>query len=198
MFLKNLSQQEIEELYSKSIIAEYKNDNIIFNKYDTPQNLHVLLEGEVCICDFELDGTKKVITTITEKGDTFGEVFLFVNTIYEHVAIASGDVKVLKIPKDVALKSHEISRALISIFAQKAYILNKRVQILYCKTLREKLNLFFELNKNICNIVKITQTRDELADYLNVTRPSLSRELMSMQRDGLISIYKTEIKLNDN
>ncbi len=195
MFLNNFSQQETKELYGKSKIEVYSDGNIIFNKNDIPQNLHVLLEGEVCICNFDENGAKQVVTNIMAKGDTFGEVFLFVDTKYEHTAIASGDAKVLKIPRNIALQNHKISQALISIFAKKAYVLNKRVQILYCKTLREKLNLYFELNKNEFNIVKISQTRDALADYLNVTRPSLSRELMNMQRDGLISIEKTEIKL---
>ena len=37
--------------------------------------------------------------------------------------------------------------------------------------------------------------REELADYLGTTRPSLSRELMNMQDEGLIEIDRSKIKI---
>ncbi len=39
--------------------------------------------------------------------------------------------------------------------------------------------------------------REELADFLNAARPSLSRELMKMQDEGLIAIDRQEIKILD-
>ena len=36
-----------------------------------------------------------------------------------------------------------------------------------------------------------------MADYLGVARPSLSRALMRMQKDGLIEAGKNEIKILD-
>ena len=39
--------------------------------------------------------------------------------------------------------------------------------------------------------------REELADFVNTARPSLSRELMSMQTDGLIRVDKRTIQILD-
>ena len=39
--------------------------------------------------------------------------------------------------------------------------------------------------------------REELADFLGVARPSLSRELMRMQADGLIEVSKKYIYIKD-
>ena len=39
--------------------------------------------------------------------------------------------------------------------------------------------------------------REELADYLGTTRPSLSRELMKMQEEGLIRVEKKFIYIPD-
>jgi CRP-like cAMP-binding protein len=43
----------------------------------------------------------------------------------------------------------------------------------------------------------LNMNREELADYLGTTRPSLSRELMNMQEDGLIDVSRSRILIND-
>ena len=43
--------------------------------------------------------------------------------------------------------------------------------------------------------INVSMKREELADYLGTTRPSLSRELMKMQQDGLIDVSKNVIKI---
>ena len=45
--------------------------------------------------------------------------------------------------------------------------------------------------------MKLDMTREELADYLGVTRPSLSRTLTQMQEDGIVSIHGKLIKVTD-
>jgi CRP-like cAMP-binding protein len=39
--------------------------------------------------------------------------------------------------------------------------------------------------------------REELADYLGTTRPSLSRELMKMQQEHLIETDRNMIRITD-
>ena len=41
------------------------------------------------------------------------------------------------------------------------------------------------------------ETQEELADYLGVARPSLSRALMRMQKEGMIEAGKNQIKIID-
>ena len=43
----------------------------------------------------------------------------------------------------------------------------------------------------------LAMNREELADYLGTTRPSLSRELMKMQQEQLIETDKYTIKIVD-
>ena len=51
------------------------------------------------------------------------------------------------------------------------------------------------LNQNKSDTIYIS-SKDKLARYLNVTRPSLSRELINMKNDELIDFGKHFIKLN--
>ena len=44
-------------------------------------------------------------------------------------------------------------------------------------------------------IFTIPFNRQEMADYLNVERTALSKELSKMQKEGLISYYKNTFKI---
>ena len=86
---------------------------------------------------------------------------------------------------------------MLSILAQKAYFLNQKVQILSCATLRQKIARILLKNCRPDGKVLLAMNREELADFLNTARPSLSRELMKMQDDGLITIQKRDIFITD-
>ena len=46
-------------------------------------------------------------------------------------------------------------------------------------------------------VVDLKMNREQLAAFLGVARPSLSRELMRMQADGLIEVSKKRILIKD-
>jgi CRP-like cAMP-binding protein len=43
----------------------------------------------------------------------------------------------------------------------------------------------------------VSMSRQEMADFLNTARPSLSRELMRMQNDGLITVEGRKITVRN-
>lgn len=45
--------------------------------------------------------------------------------------------------------------------------------------------------------ILLTETREEVADYLDITRPSLSRELSRMQKEGIIAIQGKKMWIMD-
>lgn len=203
-----MNDEEIESCLecSKSEIVSYKKDEMIFFIEDKPKKLFILIEGSVAICHDSLSGKRNIITTINHEGDMFGEVFLFINkNEYENYAIAVNDTKVLQMPKEYLYsgcsKNCTFHTLLISnmltILAQKAYYLNQKLNILSSNTLRQKISKLLLRNSSKDGNVILKMNREELADFLNVARPSLSRELMKMQDDGLIKIDKNKIKIID-
>ena len=46
-------------------------------------------------------------------------------------------------------------------------------------------------------VVQVEMNREELADYLGVARPSLSRTLMQMQSEGTREVEKKQIRILD-
>ncbi|EAE7954681.1 TPA: winged helix-turn-helix domain-containing protein, partial [Listeria monocytogenes] len=45
--------------------------------------------------------------------------------------------------------------------------------------------------------IELTETREEIADYLDITRPSLSRELGRMQKENIIRIEGSSVIILD-
>lgn len=203
-----MSESDIENCLrcSQSEIITYQKDDIIFYQTDEPRNLLVLAEGTVAVCHDTISGKRSIVATFDRSGELFGEVFLFLNRKeYDHYAQAVTPASVLQIPKEFlyhtcgnncGYHSRLISN-MLSILAQKAYFLNQKVQILSCATLRQKIARILLKNCQPDGKVLLAMNREELADFLNTARPSLSRELMNMQDDGLITIHKREIYISD-
>ena len=83
------------------------------------------------------------------------------------------------------------------MFARKAFTLNTKIQVLNSGSLRQRIVRYITNCEEVDNVVKMTLTREEMADFLNTTRPSLSRELSNMQKEGLIEINGKHIILLD-
>ena len=73
--------------------------------------------------------------------------------------------------------------------------MTKKLHLLSSTSLKEKLAIYFLENADKDGIVRLSMNRENFADFLGVARPSLSRELMNMQKDGLIVVDKEEIKI---
>lgn len=181
-------------------VRSYAREQIIFRPGETPARLLVLLEGAVRVGRYLPDGERRVVASFDRPGELFGEVFLFLpNTPYEHFAEAAAPCRVLALPRDffacAPAARERLVENLLSIFAQKAYFLNQRVQILSCATLRQKLARVLLRHAAPDGRVRLPMGREELADFLGAARPSVSRELARMRDDGLIAFSRAEIRL---
>ena len=91
-----------------------------------------------------------------------------------------------------------ITHNLISILAEKAFILNRKIEHVTKRTTREKLMSFFSEQAVIsgCPEFDIRFNRQELADFLCVDRSAMSGELSKMRQEGIISYSKNHFKLH--
>jgi CRP-like cAMP-binding protein len=78
-------------------------------------------------------------------------------------------------------------------------IMNSRIGYLKVKSMREKLAAFlFEQHQRTGNrTFMIPMNREQLADYLNVSRPSMSRELGRIRDEGVIDFYRSSFTIKN-
>lgn len=190
---------------SKAYTKQYQKQDVVFSQIDPPLSLYVLLEGTVAVCKDTMDGKRYLVNKIDEQ-QVFGEVFLFLNQVeYSYYAVCLTDCLILEIPKDFLTQScmgncqahAKIMRNLLSILAGKAYFLNQKVLLLSSGSLRGKIvRYLFELDHGQ-KYIHLPLKREQLAAYLNVTRPSLSRELGLMCKEELISLNLDVVQILD-
>ena len=85
------------------------------------------------------------------------------------------------------------------LLGEKNYHLNTKMELLLLKGMREKLAtyLLLEARKQKTTSFTISLNRNQLADYLNVSRSSMCRELGRMQEEGIIEYYQNSFKILD-
>lgn len=197
---REFTQDEILSLIEEkdTDIKRYEKGSFIFEEDDTPDKLYVLIEGYVEVSKLTFSGKKILITTIENPGDMFAEVYMFMGKgKYDMSAQAVEESVVLSVSCDFfenishnikAGVSAKIRKNLMSIFAMKAYNLSGKVRLLGCGSIREKIALYLIENQTASGQITKNPSREELSDYLNVTRPSLSRELGNMEKEGIIKL----------
>lgn len=205
---EGLSESEIEGCLAccGAKAATYEKGEMIFGPWEAPQSLHVLLSGGVAVCQDTVSGRRTVMTTIREAGELFGEVYLFLNkSSYDYYAMAVEPARVLVMPKvffyhncTKGCVSHaRLIQNMLAILADKAYFLNRKLQLMSAGSLRQKIARLLLQNAQPDGRVDLAMNREEMADFLGTARPSLSRELMKMREDGLIGFKGKQIIIHD-
>ena len=189
---KGFTQDELLCLLEENSteIKKYEKGSFVFEEGDVPDRLYVLIYGLVEVSKLTFSGKKILITTIENPGDMFAEVYMFMGkSKYDMSAQTGEESLILSISYNTnALAAEKIRKNLMSIFAMKAYNLSGKVRLLGCGSIREKISLYLIENQTPSGEIAKNPSREELADYLNVTRPSLSRELGNMEKEGIIRL----------
>ena len=195
---KDIEEKELQEILNSSIIKAFEKGEMVFQDTDKPDGLLILLSGELMVCKDTFSGKRLIITTISSPGDMFGEVYPFIGVEqYDMYVEAKRYSKILILDVNFLTESEKIRENLLFIFAQKAYTMNRRLRVLGATGIRGKLARFIvdrqveEKKKNI----KINMSREQMADFLNVTRPSLSREMGAMIEEGILSLNGKILKV---
>lgn len=207
ILFQNISELEIENILmcSGAQVKTYKKNVTIFSQADPPKALYVLLSGSVAVCKDSPEGKRYIVTTIGER-DIFGEVYVFLEEKdYSYYALTTSESNILEIPKSFFFHTCQKSctghasmiRNMLGILAKKAYYLNNKVQLLTSGNLRQKIAKYILERRHKSIYVKLNMTREQFADFLNVARPSLSRELIKMQKEGLIEVDRDMIRIID-
>lgn len=165
-------------ILSSSKILHFKKGESIFEIEDIPKYLYILLSGVVYVCENTLEGKRNIIAVFEERGECFGEVVLFLDAPYPYYTLMAQEGELLAIPKDFVLSY--MSKAMNKVLAKKAFNLSNKIQLLSKASLREKILHYLSSHP------QTPLKRYELADFLGVSRPALSKEILAMRKEGVI------------
>lgn len=190
--------------------VSYKKKDIIFSVGQTVTNIGLVLLGSVQIEHNDLFGNKSILAIIGV-GGVFAEAYACArNEPLMIDVIANEDCEILFISASKLFENcsecdsrNKLIQNLVIIGAQKNLQLSKHNMHTTPKTIRGRLMSYFseQISAQGRNKIIIPFDRQQLADYLNLDRSALSKELIKMKKDGLIEYHKNEFKIklrNDN
>lgn len=184
-------------------VRSYKKGEIIAMEGEDCTAMGMVLSGNLELRK-EFPAGHYMTLTYLDVSDVFGEVIVFSQMHkYPATIIATTDAEILFLDSGAILKLMEgcesVTRNFVSILSNKILMLNKKTSILSFKTIEEKVaSYILEEYKAKNNLTfNIPLNRKELAGYLNVPRPSLSRTMAAMKDQGLIDYYQNTIKILD-
>lgn len=205
----SISNQQCQLFFNifPPIIHLYEKDEIIVRRGEHFHKIGLILKGKATVHQDTSYGTSNVITWLYEL-DTFAEVLMFIpSQTYPTSITATTSTQVLYIEptqithvidtiKDV---QHTLLTNITKLIAQKAFVLHSKVEILTIKGIKAKICYYLldQSEKNNTSNFEIPLNRDQMASYLHVSRPSLSRELRVLVDENVIKFKGNKFEITD-
>ena len=207
MLFKGMNEEEITQALSFLQAKEqiFKKGTGIFHAGMVTDRMGLILEGSVTIENNDLWGNRSILSLLG-KGQLFAETYAYLPDepmLVDVVANENCRILFLKVgslhnpltkgaPWAITFLSN-----LLGISAHKNLVLSGRSFHTAPKTIRGRVMSYL----NSVSLQKkqkefdIPFDRQQLADYLNLERSALSKELGKMQKDGLIAVRKNHFSI---
>jgi CRP-like cAMP-binding protein len=184
-FFEGLTEDDIATLLFSSPGAKrkYKEGDYVAHQGEICDKIAIMTKGSVYSVMINEYGKELILSNI-ESPDVLGYTYLFATDNKFNVnLIAKTPCEMYFIEKEriVSLMHQRPSfmQSYIRAMADRGLVVFKRLYELNLSSLKQRLLKYLEKNPEITN-------QAELAKLFGVTRPSLSRALAELRRDGLI------------
>ena len=204
---RGMSETEVSSALSSLRAQEkrYKKGQALLHAGDVTEKLGLVLEGSVTIESNDAWGNRTILSHVG-KGQLFAETYALLSDEPLLVdVIANEDCRILFLHVGGMQRLADISAPwairftanLLTISALKNLHLAGRSFHIAPKTVRGRVMAYLNTVSLQTRSTEfdIPFDRQQLADYLNVERTALSKELGKMQKDGLIRTRKNHFRI---
>lgn len=205
-FLKHKSPEEISNLLQgvNIINSSYSKGTVILSDTEPAEHLGIVISGSVEAQKIFPSGKTLTIARF-KQSDLIAEAAVFSSPNVHHATIiARENCEILFISRSDLLllfsRDPDIMAHFLELFSNRIILLNQKIELLSLETTRQKIAHFLlkEMRKQQSpDIVTLPFSKLILAEHMNITRPSLSRELSKMSADGWISVTGRKINILD-
>ncbi len=209
MLFENMPEEDLASLLGclKPRIRKIARNDIANSEGDPFDGIGIVLSGQAAVVKENSSGSRTILTLL-RPGDLFGEMAAFSgNGRWPATIVAQSACSIMYIPPDKILGQCEnactghrrLIMNMLGILSRRAMTLSRKLEYLSIKSMRGRIARFLveQYKKSGQTTFMLAMNRNELADFLNVSRPSLSRELCRMRDDGLLDFHRSSLQLKD-
>lgn len=206
--------QEIERSSLLHVLGclEYKiihfNKNEYIARIGTPiKGVYIVLEGETAIVRETYSGSRSIVN-LFDVGDICGEALAFCGlnqwpmsyqALTDCVIMVVHPEKIINVCERACIFHKTILSNMIRVIAQKACDMNRKVEYLMLKTIDGMLSKYLLEQKEMHGSMtfELPLNREKLADFLCISRPSMSRELGRLRDERIIEFHRNTFRIVD-
>ena len=205
--LQKLTEEELADIESIGALREsaFAKNEVIFHAGETIREIGIVESGSVLIESNDLWGNCSILSKITP-GQVFAESYALGNTAMLVDAIATEKTKVCFLHAGIVLDERYAGQAwqakllynMLAMTSRKNITLSGRIFCTTPKTIRGRLATYFAQQQVQAGGLEfdVPFTRQQMADYLNLDRSALSKELGKMRDEGLLTFDKNHFVLS--
>lgn len=191
----------------KPRVCGYNKNDYIVNGGDAYESVGVVLKGAATVSKENANGDR-IVMTLLKQGDIFGEIIAFSSLMTWPATVQAQESSVvLFLPRGKIIGECErmcswhrtLIQNFLRVISDRAMMLNKKVEYLTIRSMRAKISTYLleQYRKERDVNITLPLNRNELSDFLNVSRPSMSREMSKMRDEGIIDFHLTAVKIRD-
>ncbi len=193
---------------SKPMVRTFHPKEIILEQSAPQEDLLVFLEGSAELYKNNYDGNRSLVGILSPR-DIYGQLAIFGNDNHSPFTVeTSGGCRVMYIGKDLFYRPcsnvcpthQQLIKNMLALLANQASLLDKKIEYLTTKSLRKKIARFLleeSAKSQGADLFELTLTREALAEYFDVQRPSLSREMVRMKEEKIIDFHRSTFRILD-
>lgn len=200
---KRLSEENYTRFINSRQSSKFKKGDVLFDDGEFPKGVYFIQEGTVKLSKSGAYGKDQILRFIKE-GDLVGYRSLLSGEDFQAKAEAMTDVEAIVIPSEIFLmileKDSQASYALLQKISYELGESSNTITFLAQKTVRERLAeilllLETKLGKTPEGFIKITLTREEIANLIGTATESAIRLISEFKSDSLIEVEGRNIKI---
>jgi CRP-like cAMP-binding protein len=200
---RGLDETELRALAAQTREYRVHKHEILFNKGDTPQGIHVVVMGQIKLYLPSTQGWEKVVH-MEGPGSTFGEAVVFLDKPYPVSAQAMQESIVLLIGKGVLIRAIDTSpmlcRKMLASLCVRLHELVTDIEACTSRTSLQRVICFLAQQAPAGSRtyeVALGTSKQTLAAQLNLAPETLSRMLGQLSQAGLIEVHGRSITVLD-
>ena len=202
---QGLSGEELEALARAGFLRkkQFAKHEVIFRAGTRVREIGIVLRGVVHLENLDLWGTKSILSSVSA-GQAFAETYAFCGEALMVDAVAAENCEVLFLHTGALSDSrvdapvrNTLLRDLLAVSMRKNLSLSQRIFCTTPKTVRGRLLTYFSAQAAKAGSTEfdVPFNRQQMADYLNLDRSALSKELGRMRDEGLLEFEKNHFIL---
>lgn len=193
-----LKEEAFKKISEIIVTRKYKKGQVLFFEGDVEDKLYIVNKGKIKVYRYNKEGREQILYILSD-GEFIGDMSLLKKGNFQFNAEALEDTYICTISKDdfdtIITKNPEITLKIMEVLHDRLMDLENLVQNLSTKDVEVRIASMlktFAEDYGVKNekgiLIELPLNREEMANYIGVTRETISRKLTALQDEDIIEL----------